>query len=120
MSDLASIAIDRHDDVVVGVLSGEIDLSNAMELEVVISDAVPNTARGVVLDVSALTYLDSAGVRLLISLAGKLRWRGQELVLAAPPDSRSRRVLSMAGVGTTIPLEASVSEARSLLRDPPT
>ena len=120
MSDLASIVIDRHDDVVVGVLSGEIDLSNAMELEEAISDAVPNTARGVVLDISALTYIDSAGVRMLISLAGKLRWRGQELVLAAPPDSRSRRVLSMAGVGSTIPLEASVSEARSLLRDSPT
>jgi anti-anti-sigma factor len=120
MSDLASIVIDRHDDVVIGLLSGEIDRSNATQLEGVISDAVPNTVRGVVLDLSALTYIDSAGVRSLISLAGRLRWRGQELVIAAPPESRSRRVLSLAGVGTTIPIEATLREARSLLRDPAT
>jgi anti-anti-sigma factor len=122
MSDLASIVIDRYDDIVVGAVSGEIDLSNSMELEGVISDAVPNTVRGLVLDLSGLTYIDSAGVRSLISLAGRLQWRGQELVLAAPPDARCRRVLSLAGVGTTIPIEASLREARSRLRDrePPT
>jgi anti-sigma B factor antagonist len=118
MSDLASVVFDRHDDIVVGVLSGEIDQSNAMELESLISDAVPNTVRGLVLDPSGITYIDSAGVRSLISLAGRLRWRGQELVLAVPPDARCRRVLSLAGVGTTIPIKATLREGRSLLRDP--
>ena len=42
----------RHDDIVVGVLSGEIDLSNATELEALITEAVPNTVRGLVLDLS--------------------------------------------------------------------
>lgn len=116
MSDLASFAIDRLDDIVVGLVSGEIDLSNAMELEGVISDAVPNTVRGVVLDLSGLNYIDSAGIRLLLSLAGRLRWRGQELVLAASPDSRCRRVLSMAGVESTVSLEATVADACSVLR----
>jgi anti-anti-sigma factor len=72
----------------------------------------------VILDLSGLTYLDSAGVRLLLSLAGRLRWRGQELVLAAPADSRCRRVLSMAGVGGTVALESTVADARSVLRRP--
>ena len=119
MSDLASFVADRHDDVVVGFLSGEIDLSNAMELESVIADAVPNTVRGVVLDLSELTYIDSAGVRLLLSLAGRLRWRGQDFVLAAPPDSRCRRVLSMAGVGSTVMLETTVATARARLHASP-
>ena len=109
MNELASLIVDQHDDIVIGVLSGEIDQSNAMELEAAVTDAVPNTVRGLVLDLSGLTYIDSAGVRLLLSLAGRLRWRGQDLALSAPLDSRCRRVLSMAG-----------SAARSCSRPPST
>ncbi|MGI8616370.1 MAG: STAS domain-containing protein, partial [Actinomycetota bacterium] len=76
MSDLASFVVDRHDDIVIGVLTGEVDLSNATELEGLITEAVPNNVVGVVLDLSGVTYIDSAGVRLLLSLAGRLRWRG--------------------------------------------
>ena len=116
MSDLASFVVDRRDDVAIGTLTGEVDLSNAMELEGLITDAVPNTVRGVVLDLSGVSYVDSAGVRLLLSLAGRLRWRGQDLVLAAPPDSRCRRVLSMVGVGSKVMLETNLDAAVSRLR----
>ena len=118
MNELASLIVDQHDDIVIGVLSGEIDQSNAMELEAAVTDAVPNTVRGLVLDLSGLTYIDSAGVRLLLSLAGRLRWRGQDLALSAPLDSRCRRVLSMAGVGGKIVLETTIDAARSRVRDP--
>lgn len=73
MSDLASFVVSQNDDIIMGVLSGGIDLSNASELERAIVDAVPNTALGMVLDLSELTYVDSSGIRLLLSLAGKLR-----------------------------------------------
>jgi anti-anti-sigma factor len=116
MSDLASFVADRRDDVVIGTLTGEVDLSNAMELEALITDVVPNTVLGVVLDLSGVSYLDSAGVRLLLSLAGMLRWRGQDLVLAAPTDSRCRRVLSMVGVGSKVMLETNVAAAVSRMR----
>jgi anti-anti-sigma factor len=118
MSDLASFAVRREDDIVVGVLSGEIDLSNATELEGAILDAVPNTALGLVLDLSELAYVDSSGVRLLLSLAGRLRWRGQGLALAAPDGSRCRRVLSLAGVDGSVVLETTVEAARQTLRRP--
>lgn len=116
MNDLASFAADRQGDVVIGVLSGEVDLSNAAALERAIAEAVPNGARGLVLDLSALSYLDSSGIRLLLSLAGSLRWRGQDLVLAIPDGSRCRRVLSMAGIDGTTKLETTVEAARDRLR----
>ena len=77
MNELASFAAEGTDDVIVGALSGEVDLSNAAELERATADAVPNSARGLVLDLSAVSYIDSSGVRLVLSLAGSLRWRGQ-------------------------------------------
>jgi anti-anti-sigma factor len=70
MSELASFIVSEAGEIVVGALSGEIDLSNAKALEREIADAVPNTARGMVLDLAKLTYLDSSGIRLLLSLAG--------------------------------------------------
>ena len=52
MSDLATFTAERNDDVIVGSLSGEVDLSNASELERAIAEAVPNSTRGLVLDLS--------------------------------------------------------------------
>ena len=46
MSELASFEAAREDDIVVGVLSGEVDLSNAAALERQIAEAVPNSVRG--------------------------------------------------------------------------
>jgi anti-sigma B factor antagonist/stage II sporulation protein AA (anti-sigma F factor antagonist) len=117
MSDLASFAADRESDIVVGVLSGEIDLSNATALEHTINEAVPNDVRGLVLDLSALTYIDSSGIRLLLSLAGSLRWRGQDLVLAVPEGSQCRRVLSMAGIDGTVRLETTAEGASARFLD---
>jgi anti-anti-sigma factor len=119
MSELASFAVIRADEIVVGALSGEIDLSNAKELEAEIEDAVPNTARAMVLDLSKLNYLDSSGIRLLLSLAGRLRWRGggARRAPAPPPGSRCRRVLSLAGIDDTVMLEPTVDAARARLHD---
>jgi len=57
------------------------------------------------------------GIHLLLSLAGRLRWRGQDLALAAPEDSRYRRVLSMAGIDGSVILETTVDAARRRLLD---
>jgi anti-anti-sigma factor len=116
MSDLATFSAERKEDVTVGTLSGEVDLSNASELERAIADAVPNSASGLVLDLSALSYIDSSGVRLVVSLAGSLKWRGQELVIAAPEGSACRRVLTLAGIGGSVALEATAEEALARFR----
>jgi anti-anti-sigma factor len=110
------LAVTHDDDLVVVALTGEIDLSNASELEVAILEAVPNGAGGLVLDASQLGYLDSSGVRLLLSVAGRLSWRGQGFALASPAGSRCRRVLSLAGVEGAFPIEGSVPDATARLR----
>jgi anti-anti-sigma factor len=110
------LAVTHDEDLVVVALTGEIDLSNASELETAILEAVPNGASGLVLDASQLGYLDSSGVRLLLSVAGRLSWRGQSFALASPEGSRCRRVLSLAGVEGAFPIEASVLDAAARLR----
>ena len=77
---------------------------------------MPNAASGLVLDASQLGYLDSSGVRLLLSVAGRLSWRGQGFALASPEGSRCRRVLTLAGVEGAFPIEASVLDAAARLQ----
>jgi anti-anti-sigma factor len=106
------MTLEGDGEVLTARITGEIDLSNASELEETIVDAVPNTALGMVVDLSGVEYLDSAGVRMLVHLVQRFRWRQQVMRAAAPDGSRVRGVLSMAGADGVIPVDATVTEAR--------
>ena len=112
MTGPARMTLEGDGDVLTARITGEIDLSNASELEETIVDAVPNTALGMVVDLSGVEYLDSAGLRMLVHLVERFRWRQQVMRAAAPDGSRVRGVLSMAGADGVIPVDATVTEAR--------
>jgi anti-sigma B factor antagonist len=92
-------------------VTGEVDLSNATRICDAIGEATPNTALGVVLDMSRVDYLDSAGIHLIYRLRENLRARGQQLMLAIPADSPVQDSLRLAGVTQYLPIAASVDEA---------
>jgi anti-anti-sigma factor len=108
----ARMTVEGDGEVLTARITGEIDLSNASQLEETIVDAVPNTALGMVVDLSGVEYLDSAGVRMLVHLVERFRWRQQVMRAAAPDGSRVRGVLSMAGADGVIAVDATVTEAR--------
>ena len=112
MTGPARMTLEGDGEVLTARITGEIDLSNASELEETIVDAVPNTALGMVVDLSGVEYLDSAGVRMLVHLVERFRWRQQVMRAAAPDGSRVRGVLSMAGADGVIPVDATLTEAR--------
>jgi anti-anti-sigma factor len=108
----ARMTLEGDGEVLTARITGEIDLSNASEFEETIVDAVPNTALGMVVDLSGVEYLDSAGIRMLVHLVERFRWRQQVMRAAVPDGSRVRGVLSMAGADGVIPVDATVTEAR--------
>lgn len=91
-------------------LHGEVDLSNAAALAERAERAVSNRASGLLLDLSGLTYLDSAGLAMLFRLARRLGDRQQVLRLVVPPTSRVRRLLVLAGVGAAAQVVDGVPE----------
>src|SRR5262245_51811746 len=97
MNELAHLSFDGDADVIVVAITGEVDLSNAAEVTSAIVAAAPNEAAGVVVDLSGLSYLDSAGIRMLAELARRLDWRQQQLRVVAPEGSRARKVLAISG-----------------------
>ena len=104
------------DDVIVARITGEIDLSNAGELGETLSAAVPNTALGLVIDLTATSYLDSSGVHLLFDLAERLQRRQQQLRVVVPQGGPIRRVLRIVELDETVPVLASVDVAVTQLR----
>ena len=115
MTELSQLEFSG-DDVVVARLSGEIDLSNAREVGEAMSAAVPNTALGLVIDLTATAYLDSSGVHLLFDLAERLQRRQQQLRVVVPEDAPVRRVLRIVELDETVPVTASVEEAVAAIR----
>ena len=100
--------------MVIARLTGEVDLSNANSIEIAVAEATPNHALALILDVSAVDYLDSAGIHLIYRLREKLRARGQGLRLVIPAHSPANDALRLAGVWRNIEtsetLDAALSE----------
>src|SRR5579872_21989 len=90
-------------------LRGEIDIASVPALERRLM-AVPNTLHELVIDLSAVTYLDSSGVRLLHELHDRLQLRGQRLIVVCPAGTGPRRVLELTGFGDRVPLEDSAGD----------
>lgn len=60
--------------------------------------AAAGRTRGLVVDLRGLEHLGSAGVRFLIQVSRDLHDAGSTLAVLAPPGSRARRVIDLAGV----------------------
>lgn len=85
-------------------VAGDVDLANAESVEGEIVSAISNQAEAASIDLSEVTYLDSAGLRLLFSLRSRLSTLQIDLELVAPVGSPSRRVIELSGLATLVPV----------------
>ena len=112
MEDLVSVEIEqRDDDVVVARLTGEVDISAAERTGKKIAEAVPSSARGLVVDMSGLEFMDSSGVSMLFSLARQVGSHRQQLRVVAPPGRPVSRVLQIVEFERAAPIDADVESA---------
>jgi anti-sigma B factor antagonist len=117
MTQLADVQFETIDNVVVAHLEGEIDMSNADDLGAAITARVSSDAAGLVLDVDAVEYLDSAGIHVMFELRDRLARRGQEIRLVVGPDSPIATALGYADVPGTLGAADTVKGAVAELTD---
>ena len=86
------------------VLSGELDLTNARELELRLDEAAPAQAR-LVVDLSRVSFIDSAALHVLFKLA---RMRGHDLVIVVEPTAQIARTLAIAGLDRAVAVVPSL------------
>jgi anti-anti-sigma factor len=97
LTELGEVSIAQEGGATIATLRGEVDLSNARAIGKRIVHAIPNQASGLVVDLSELRYLDSAGIRLLFDLARRLERRQLGLASVVPRGSLVREILEIAG-----------------------
>jgi anti-sigma B factor antagonist len=78
--------------------SGELDIAVVPELLGRVTELVEGAA-GVVLDLAPVTFLDSAGIRLVDRLARECAHRDVAFAAVAPAHASPRRVLEIVGFG---------------------
>jgi anti-anti-sigma factor len=114
---LAQLEFDQGDDtVVVGRVIGELESANADELHDALVRRLRNDSDGLVLDLSATSYLDSAAIELLFDLARRLRTHRQRLRLVVPPEAPMRGVLTLCGIDTVAEIDETVDVAVRRIR----
>jgi anti-anti-sigma factor len=107
----SDIHFSDHDHALLACVTGEIDLSNADDIGAAIALKMPNRARVLVLDLSEVAYLDSAGLRLIFRLHEQLRARSQTLRLVIPATSAVNDALRLAGVSGSVEILETADEA---------
>lgn len=109
--NLADVQVSLEGSVVIAHLTGEVDLSNADGIEQAIIVATPNHAELILIDLSRVDYLDSAGIHLVYRLREKLQSRGQRLRLIMGAESPAADALRLAGVFDHLEIRRSVEAA---------
>jgi stage II sporulation protein AA (anti-sigma F factor antagonist) len=104
------IEVHTRGDAIRIALIGEVDLSNAAEVESAAVSAISNHTSDVDLDLSDVGYLDSAGLRVVYSLALRLRRAQIGLRITAPLESPARRAIEVSGMTTIAALEPSATD----------
>ena len=102
--DLGQLTVrsEREGDVHTIALSGEMDLSNAGEVERELLQVEATDAQTIVIDLSRLQFMDSTGIRLLIAADARSRADSCRLRLTRPPTAVAR-VLCIAGIDGLLP-----------------
>jgi anti-anti-sigma factor len=99
---LASLHAETVDDRATLTLVGEVDLSNADELEHEIATMTEGMRR-VTIDLSKVTYMDSRGVRIVHQLSRRLTASGAELRVLAPSETFAGGVLRLTALAELEP-----------------
>ena len=94
---ILEISLSHLEDRTLVVLAGELDDSTAPALRAELLAATEHIRGDFVLDIGMLTFLDSTGLGLLVSLHKKIQALGSKLVIFAPTQM-ARRAFEITGL----------------------
>lgn len=79
-------------------VGGEIDLSNIDDLRTAIDNALSRSPMGFIVDLTGISYIDSAGVAVIIGAYRRVSKAGGILAVVKPLHEGVRRVLDLIGL----------------------
>jgi len=85
-------------------LDGELDLASAPDLAELAGELVRNGADNIIVDAQRLSFCDSSGLRILVSIANELRPTGGRVAIVNPQPV-VLRVLELTGLDRTVMID---------------
>ncbi|MBN1202007.1 MAG: STAS domain-containing protein [Anaerolineae bacterium] len=85
---------------------GRVDGNNALNLVQAVDNALVNGRNQVILDLSGVEYMNSAGLRELVQLFKRIRREGGNLYIANPAE-RVKNLLELVGLDTVFEIHSS-------------
>ena len=104
------IQTERNNRTLIAKAEGRIDGVNARDFEEALKSAISADDNTVVMDLEGLSYISSAGLRVILLIAKTLRKRNAELMLCSLSDP-IREVFEISGFDKIIPVHASREQA---------
>ena len=103
----SSVVANRDREVHVLVAEGELDIATLGTLQAKLDALVDGTGRRLLLDLSALEFLDSPGIAVLYQASASFA----HLAIVVAAGSRVARVLEVCGMETILPIFHSRADA---------
>ena len=95
-------------------IEGRLDADSSPEAEKVVKEALEGQTTRVLFNLSALEYLSSAGLRVLLSAAKEMRRRDGKIVLCSLNEF-VKEIFEVSGFQSLIPITDSVESGIELL-----
>jgi anti-anti-sigma factor len=106
-----SITFSDSGDLRTIAISGRLDVDGTDSVANKLVELVKAARKGVVVDLSALKFLASIGIRSLIQAAKDLKARGGKMVLVVESDSTVMMSLKATGIDQLVPVFDDSSDA---------
>lgn len=107
----AAVTYATHADRTVVRMAGDLDFASVGPVTDELERVLAESAESLVLDLSGVGFLDSAGVKLLYELHSVMRSRGMDVRVVVPPGNPIRRTLDLTGAHRTLPIQAGLDDA---------
>lgn len=102
-----SISIETNPGSYIVALRGELDIATVDQLTSALEGVIPASGERLVIDLTAVSFMDSTGLRVLIAANGAAAEGGYELLIVTG-DSPAKRVLELTRMDEHMQVVASI------------
>ena len=112
------LSVRHHGDLATIHIRGEIDLATCPLLQAIVVDLVDRGCHQLTIDQERVSFLDCAGIGMLVDARRRVQAHGGSLKLVKPRPV-VQRVLALTGRTTLFPIDPSFGEATTPTTWPP-
>jgi anti-anti-sigma factor len=101
-----AIRLEERGDTAVVLISGACDASGHQQLREHLLEAESGAANEIVVDLTALRFIDSISLRIVIAAWNRARHAGHRFSVALAKSGQVRRIFEVTGVDQVLPVTA--------------